>query len=202
MDEMKVEMTAQEECAAGEERAVEETGQAIAQEENPEESFEALVKGKYKAQFDARVQKIIEARLKAVRRENESLRSSAEGRGRQAREMVERLAAQAESIRQVYGEFDWKKEMRSELFSALIAAGVEGRSAYEAVHHRELLRKAMVYGAQQAGERIARTMAYGRGAEENSGGTPTVTHADPRHLSHAEREDIRRRVMRGEKVRF
>ena len=45
-----------------------------------EESFEELIRGKYKSEFDARVQKIIEGRLKALHRENEALRAETAGR--------------------------------------------------------------------------------------------------------------------------
>lgn len=42
-----------------------------------EESFEALIRGRYKGEFDARVRKILDGRLRGLRQENERLRAAA-----------------------------------------------------------------------------------------------------------------------------
>ena len=111
---------------------------------------------------------------------------------------------QAEDIRRVYGGFDWQREMRDPAFGRLIAAGVDGRTAYEVVHSRELLAQAMRYGAKRAAEQCSRAIASGgrRVAENGGHSSSAVTRTDPKALDSAQLADIRRRVQRGEKIRF
>lgn len=131
-----------------------------------EEDFEALIRGKYKAQFDARVQKILEGRLKSLHRENAALRA-------ETNERQLRLAEQEEEMQRAYGAFD------------------------------SMLRRAVRYGAQRAGQDLSRSLSGGRIAENGGGGhAAAISTVDPKRLSRAEREDIRRRVAKGEKVKF
>ena len=131
-----------------------------------EESFEELIRGKFKPEFDARVQKIIEGRLKSLHRENEALR-------RETNERQLRIALQNQEM-------------------------ARSRAAME-----ELLRRAVAYGAQRAGQDLSRSLSGGRIAENGGGGhAAAVTSVDPSRLTAKEREEIRRRVARGEKVSF
>lgn len=61
--------------------AAEKTGgtapDAGEQEKDAEEGFEALIRGKYKEEFDARVRRILDGRLRGLRQENERLRQAA-----------------------------------------------------------------------------------------------------------------------------
>ena len=135
-------------------------------EPTAEERFEALIRGEYKQQFDERVRKIIEGRLKSLHRENEALR--AEGMGREAL-----LSSEREAMARQRQGFD------------------------------EMLRRAVQYGARRAGQDIARSLAGGRVAENGGAGrAAAVSHVDPARLSPAERADIRRRVARGERIKF
>ena len=176
--------------------------------ETPEEDsaaeFEALIQGRCKQPFQQRVQKILDGRLRTLRQENEVLcRQAAEQRSFE-NGCVERLIQQAADIRRVYGDFDWQQEMRDPAFGRLIAAGVDGRTAYEVVHSRELLAQAMRYGAKRATEQCSRAIASGgrRVAENGGRGSSAVTRADPSALNSAELAEIRKRVQRGEKIRF
>lgn len=165
--------------------------------------FETLIQGRCRQPFQARVQRILDGRLRSLRQENEALRQQAEAQYRLELDCVARLAGEAEAIRQVYGSFDWQREMRDPVFGRLIAAGVDGRTAYEAVHHQELLTEAMRCGARRAGEQLSRAIASGgRRVSENGGGSTAVTRADPRTLTSGELSEIRKRVQRGEKIRF
>ena len=49
-----------------------------------QEDFAALIRGRYKADFDARVQKILDGRLRGLRQENARLRQEREQRQEQA----------------------------------------------------------------------------------------------------------------------
>ncbi len=144
-----------------------------------------------------------------LREENERLRQTvaektAIGEEQRAfrRAAVERLAAGEEELRQVYGGFSWRKEMEDPRFAALIGAGVSPRDAYEVIHREELMGAAMAYAARQAGEKMARSIASGARVSENGGRGAAVSRTDPGGLTSEELSDIRRRVLRGEKIRF
>lgn len=166
--------------------------------------FEELIQGRCKQPFQQRVQKILDGRLRSLRQENEALRRQAAEQRSFENGCVERLARQAEDIRRVYGGFDWQREMRDPTFGRLIATGVDGRTAYEVVHSRELLAQAMRYGAKRAAEQCSRAIASGgrRVAENGGHGSSAVTRTDPKALDSAQLADIRRRVQQGEKIRF
>lgn len=178
--------------------------EAAAPETDCAAEFEELIQGRCKQPFQQRVQKILDGRLRSLRQENEALRAQAEEQRGFESGCVARLAQEAEEIRRTYGDFDWQREMRDPAFGRLIAAGVDGRTAYEVCHSRELLARAMRYGAQRAAERLSRSIASGgqRVVENGGRGSSAVTRANPKALSAAELSEIRKRVQRGEKIRF
>lgn len=177
--------------------------QVFAEEEPAEESFEELIRGRCKEAFEDRVQKILDGRLKGLRQENEKLRNQVEQKRVQGIRALEMLVGQEAEIRKTYPEFDWRREMDDDGFSRLVAAGVDGRTAYEVVHKEELLRRAMQYASRRAGEQMARSIATGgKRVGENGGRSVTVSHSDPKGLSSQELAEIRQRVMSGEKIRF
>ena len=164
------------------------------------EDFEALIRGRCKEEFDARVKKILDGRLRGLRQENQRLRQAESARQVRA---LERLERDAEAVRQVYPGFSPEEELRDEGFCRLIAAGVDARTAYEVRHRGELLRQAMRYAAERAAGQAARSIASGGGrVRENRGGSSCVSRPDPRRFSSEELADIRRRVQSGEKIRF
>ena len=107
------------------------------------EDFEALIRGRCKEEFDARVKKILDGRLRGLRQENQRLRQAESARQVQALERLERDAA---AVRQMYPAFSPEEELRDEDFCRLIAAGVDARTAYGVRHREELLRQAQVQG--------------------------------------------------------
>ncbi len=171
--------------------------------DNAAAEFEALIQGRCKQPFQDRVQKILDGRLRTLRQENELLHRQAEAQRRYEAGCVERLTQEAEDIRRLYDGFDWQEEMRNPTFGRLIAAGIDGRTAYEAIHHRELLAQAMRYAAQRGCEQVSRAVASGgRRIAENGGGSAAVTRSDPGALTSQELAEIRKRVRQGEKIRF
>ena len=175
----------------------------VQEEPMSEEEFEELIHGRGKAQFDARVQKILEGRLKNLRQENGQLKNEAEEQRYQQRQALQQLAEKENEIRQVYPAFNWRAEMENPAFGKLIAAGIDGRTAYEMVHREALMRQAMQYAAKRTGEQMARSIASGAArVGENGRRSGSVSHNDPRTLSSQELANIRQRVMNGEKIRF
>ena len=124
-----------------------------------QEDFAALIRGRYKADFDARVQKILDGRLRGLRQENARLRQDQEQRRERARQAIESMAAQEEQVRQVYPEFRWQREMENPAFGRLVCAGVEPMAAYEVVHREDILRRAMAYSAKRTARQTARSIA-------------------------------------------
>ena len=128
---------------------------------------------------------------------------TAEG-ARQAalKEHFERLRRQAETLKAVYPEFDLLREMENPVFLRLTSprVGLDVRTAYEVAHHQEFQRRLMRQGAQALAESLR---SGGRPAENGVTAAPASTlPSDPRSWSPQEREDIRRRVRRGETIRL
>ena len=129
-----------------------------------QEDFEELIRGRYKADFDARVKKILDGRLRGLRQEVTDLRQREKLRQVQIQYYLDRLPEQEKQVRMVHPEFRLQKEMENPRFFRLVQAGVEPREAYEMVHRRELTAKAMHFAAQAA----AREEAHRKRAAEKS----------------------------------
>ena len=193
---------ADESAAQATAEPTETTGERVP-DAGEQEEFEALIKGRYKDQFDERVHRILSSRLKSLRRENEQLRHEKQLRGEGSRRAFADLAGQQEKMQKIYPDFDWRREVRNPKFGQLIEAGVDARTAYETIHGRELLQQAMVYSARRAARQAAQTVASGhRRAAENGKGGAATTRNDPRTLDSRQLADIRKRVLDGEKIRF
>ena len=185
-----------------EDSAAEEAG-GTAPDAGERQDFESLIRGPYKADFDARVQKILDGRLRGVKKENELLRRAEQDRQCRERDAFAALERSAGEVQSVYREFDWQREVENGEFARLIAAGVAPRTAYEVVHRDEILRRAMACAAEKTARHLSRTAAQGaRRPAENGRRSAAVTAADPRKLTSDQLADIRRRVMDGEKIRF
>lgn len=168
-----------------------------------EETFETLIRGRYKQDFDERVQKILDGRLRGLRRENERLRQKETQRQQQAEHAFAALEGQQQALQQIYPDFHWQQEVQKSAFARLIAAGIDARTAYEVTHREELLRRAMAYAAQRSAAHSARTVQSSRRRVGEAGTrSAAVTRSDPKSLSSAQLAEIRRRVMDGEKIRF
>ena len=149
-----------------------------------QEDFEDLIRGRYKVDFEARVRKILDGRLRGLRQEVAQLRQWERERDLRHQAAMGRLSRQEPEIQRVYPEFRWQREMDDPGFARLIDAGVEPREAYEMVHRREL------------------TASGGQRVRENTGHSASVSRPDPGKLTSQELADIRRRVMDGEKISF
>lgn len=168
-----------------------------------QEDFEALIRGKYKEDFDARVQKILDGRLRGMRRENQALRQQQQRRQEETAQRLRSLQEQEDEVRRLYPSYRWQEELQNPRFGQLVLAGVDPTAAYEAVHHRELLEQAMRYAATRTRRQVAGSLAGQRlRPAENGGRSVAVTGSDPRGLTSEELADIRRRVLDGEKIRF
>lgn len=180
----------------------EETGES-ALDAGEQESFESLIHGQYKAEFDERVRKILDGRLRGLRQENEKLRREKTLRQESAREAFSHLGEEEAALQAIYPTFEWRKEIQNPTFGRLVAAGIDSRTAYEVVHREEVLKNAMAYAARRAKEQTSRAIASGAlRVRENGGRNVTVTRNDPKGLTSEDLANIRKRVFDGEKIRF
>ena len=188
--------------------------------------FETLIKGEYREDFQKKVEEILRRRFKNQEKRREEPAESEEnpekteetktetespavpetGEGQKADRdpRYERLIRSARQARMTYPQLDLRRELASPRFADMVLRGVDVKTAYEAVHHEEMLRSAMGYGVQRAAEKLSRAQITGRVAENGAESqSASVERLDPRHMTAEERAEIRRRVLeRGEKVWF
>ncbi len=76
--------------------------------------------------------------------------------------------------------------------------------AFEALNRQELTRQQVMAASQQTRQHMANAIASGaqRPAENGANTAPSATAIDPSKLSAQQREEIRRKVMAGEKITF
>lgn len=196
--------------------------------------FETLIKGEYREDFQKKVEEILRRRFKNQDKRREELaepeakpekseekpekseeipakaespaapEAEAEPAAESRDPRYERLLRSARQARMTYPRLDLRKELASPRFADMVLRGVDVKTAYEAVHHEEMLRSAMGYGVQRAAEKLSRAQITGRVAENGGESqSASVERLDPRRMTAEERADIRRRVLeRGEKVWF
>lgn len=142
-------------------------------------------------------------RMRNTERENARLRQES-AQMRADEEQRQRFAALQESfaaVQQRYPQADLSSELGNRAFMSLLTAGFDPMQAYEAAHYRDLQQAAMQYGVQRT---VAQVQANGMRPQEGALGSPAgqVTKIDPRNLTPQQREEIRKRVARGEKITF
>ncbi len=126
-------------------------------------------------------------------------------RQEQTRRQLGDWLCQAEELRAHYPSFDLRTEARDPRFRSLIGSGVPLQTAFEVLHQQEILPAAMAYSARRAEEKLADSVIAGlrRPAEGAMGGqSPVLSRRDVNRLTRADRDEIERRVARGEKIRF
>ena len=145
--------------------------------------------------------------MRKMQRENAELR--AQMQQQQNREQAERLYAawmqESEAVKQVYPNFDLRTELQNENFRSLLRSNVPVKTAFEVIHKDEILSAGMQYTAKRVEEKLANNVRAGgrRPAEGAMGGqNAVITKSDVSKLTKADRDEIDRRVARGEKIRF
>ena len=98
----------------------------VAEIEEQTESFQDLIRGKYREDY-----------LKAL---SEAL--SAQARETDRYLAYRDLLARAEAVKTRYPDFDLDRELENPQFARLLNGGVEPKTAYEVVHHEELTGRA------------------------------------------------------------
>lgn len=148
--------------------------------------------------------------LKSIRkmeRENADLRRQM--REKETKENADRLYAswmeQAENAKSVYPSFNLSAEMQNPQFVNLLRSNVDVRTAYEVLHKDEIIPAAMQFTAKTVEQKIANNIASGsrRPSENGMSSQSTATVKDDvTRLTKADREEIIRRVQRGDRIVF
>ena len=146
--------------------------------------------------------------IRRMERENADLKRQMEEQS--VKENASKLYAswinQAEQLKSVYPSFDLETEMKNPKFVDLLRVpSVDVRTAYEVLHKDEIIPAAMQFTAQTVERKLAnKIMANGARPSENGNHSQSaaVVKSDVSQLSKADRQEIARRVARGEKIRF
>ena len=148
--------------------------------------------------------------LKEIRKmEKENAELKRQMQEQNAKENASKLYAswmqQAEQAKAVYPTFDLRAEMQNPRFVDLLRSNVDVRTAYEVLHKDEIIPAAMQFTAKTVEQKLTnKIIANGARPAENgiNSQSATVVKSDVSQLSKADRQEIIRRVQRGEKIRF
>lgn len=147
--------------------------------------------------------------IKRLERENAEFKRAAAERERRtnAEKVYSTWMQQAEDAKRFYPGFDLQAELNADgtkdRFVALLRSGVDVKTAYEVIHKDELIGGAMQYAARVTEQRTVENIrARGNRPRENGGGTApaVIVKKDPKQFTKKDREEISRRVMRGERI--
>ena len=148
--------------------------------------------------------------LKDIRKmERENAELKAQMNERQRRETAAQQYAawmdQAKEAAKLYPSLDLNTEAKNPEFLKLLHAGIDVGSAYLVIHKDDIIPAAMQYTAKTVEQKLANKIIAGgaRPTENgNSSQSASVVKSDVSQLSKADRQEIIRRVQRGEKIRF
>ena len=146
----------------------------------------------------------LDALSEAVGRAEEKTRAAAERETRGRAALYSKWDREIPQAEAMFPGFDMRREMADPRFARLaVTVGVV--EAYETVHRRELDRALIALARREAAAAVAGSVAANatRPAEGGLANTSAgLVKADPRSLTREERLEVRRRLKRGEKIRF
>lgn len=123
----------------------------------------------------------------------------------QVRQQYEQWLDQERQARELYPSLDLRREVQNPRFRELLRAGAQVDEAYLVVHRDEVLPAVMRYSADAAREKLAnRIAANDVRPPENamSAQSSAVVKQDVARMTKAQRQDIIRRVQKGEIIKF
>lgn len=124
----------------------------------------------------------------------------------QMRQHFDSLARQAEEAKQLYPNLDLMTEMQNPTFARLTSpsGGVDVRTAYEVVHREEMRGAEMQFAAQKSVERVANAVRSNSARPTENGmkgkQSAAVVKTDPSTWTKEDRAEVKRRVLRGDKI--
>lgn len=145
--------------------------------------------------------------MKRLERENAQFKQSYENaqKIKQKEAVWNEWSNQADEAKVMYPNFELKKELENPAFAKLLGAGVDVKSAYQAIHMDEIVGGAMAYTAKTVEKKVADNVrARGSRPSENglSSQTGVMVKNDVSRLTASDRAEIAKRVARGETIKF
>lgn len=144
-------------------------------------------------------------KLLQLQSENNRLRSQQEQQFRQEQinRQYEAWEQQAEEARKLYPSLDLNIESQNPQFRSLLMSGIDVKTAYKVLHDDEITTQLLQHQAKEVEQKMSNKIAAGnaRPAENGSSGqSAAVIKADPSKWTRADREEVRRRAARGERI--
>jgi hypothetical protein len=145
--------------------------------------------------------------IRKMERENAELKRAMEEQNRKdnANKLYSQWMEQAESAKTVYPTFDLRAEMQNPKFVDLLRSNIDVRTAYEVIHKDEIIPAAMQFTAKTVEQKLTnKIIANGARPAENGNSSQgaTVVKSDVSTLTKADRAEVNRRVLRGDKISF
>ena len=113
---------------------------------------------------------------------------------------------EAEETKGIYPSFDLQTEMQNPKFMDLLKVpSIDVKTAYEVIHKDEIMPAAMHFTAKTVEQKLTnKIIANGARPNENgiSSQSASVTKSDVSKLTKADRQEVIRRIARGEKISF
>ena len=145
--------------------------------------------------------------IRRMERENADLKRQMDER--RIQENADRIYAQwidqADALKGIYPSFDLNTELQNPRFADLISNNVDVRTAYEVIHKDDIIQSAMQFTAQKVQQKVTNSIrANGSRPRENgsNGASASLVKSDVSQLTKADRQEIARRVARGERIVF
>ncbi len=115
------------------------------------------------------------------------------------------LEAQGEAMKATFPNFDLKTELKNPTFARMTSpnGGVSVEDAYYAVHRKDIQQATMQITAQKTAEQISNTIQAGQRRPSEAGTTgvaPSVTNFNYANASKEQRNALKERIRRGEKI--
>ena len=150
------------------------------------------------------------AQLKEVKRiEQENQRIKAELSQRAEEEQKQQKIAewvkQGDELKALYPNFDLNAEFENKDFADLLLKGIDVKTAYQVMHQDEIMSGIAQHAVKEAQKATVESIKANTARPvENAAGhaSSVVTKPDVHSLTKADRNEILRRVARGEKISF
>lgn len=145
--------------------------------------------------------------IRKIEKENADLKREMQEKTakERANQLYTQWMEQAKNAKTVYPSLDLRTEMQNPKFVDLLRSNIDVRTAYEVIHKDEILPAAMQFTAKTVEQKLTnKIIANGARPNENgiSSQSSAVVKSDVSQLTKADRDEIRRRVARGDKISF
>lgn len=145
--------------------------------------------------------------VQKLKRENEAFRRAQQRQigQQQANAQINEWMKQADAVKSIYPDFDFKREIADRNFLQMLKNGVPVQKAYEVMHIDDLVTGAARTAARQAEQNtVAKIKNKASRPSENgtSSSSSAIVKSDVSKLTKADRAEIARRAARGEIIRF